>query len=107
MPGREHELNEKQTRAKCTQEFKQETVRQVKAGRAASAVAATLGMRKASLTNWVRADTKEQLATTPEDKTPMRMHGLNHAHTNHHRFPSLANFARLLHNAPDSDFTGV
>jgi len=33
MPGREHELNEKQTRAKYTLEFKQEAVRQVKAGR--------------------------------------------------------------------------
>lgn len=49
----EHELNEKQTRAKYTLEFKQEAVRQVKAGRAASAVATTLGMPKASLTNWV------------------------------------------------------
>jgi transposase len=48
MPGREHDLNEKQTRAKCTLEFKQEAVRQVKAGRAASAVAATLSMPKAS-----------------------------------------------------------
>ena len=32
MPGGEHELNEKQTRAKYTLEFKQEAVRQVKAG---------------------------------------------------------------------------
>lgn len=68
MPGVEHELNEKQTRAKYTLEFKQEAVRQVKAGRAASAVAATLGMPKASLTNWVRADAKGQLAMTSEGK---------------------------------------
>lgn len=68
MPGREHELNEKQTRAKYTLEFKQEAVRQVKAGRAASAVAATLCMPKASLTNWFRADAKGQLAVTPEGK---------------------------------------
>ncbi|GAD24605.1 transposase [Acidovorax sp. MR-S7] len=68
MPGREQELNEKQTRAKYTQEFKQEAVRQVKAGRAASAVAATLGMPKASLTNWVRADAKGQLAVAGEGK---------------------------------------
>jgi len=68
MPGREHELNEKQTRAKYTLEFKQEAVRQVKAGRAASAVAAMLGMPKASLTNWVRADAKGQLALTSEGK---------------------------------------
>ena len=68
MPGWEHELNEKQTRAKYTLQFKREAVRQVKAGRAASAVAATLGMPKASLTNWVRADAKGQLALTSEGK---------------------------------------
>ncbi|HCF7139901.1 TPA: transposase [Pseudomonas aeruginosa] len=61
-------MNEKQTRAKYTPEFKQEAVRQVKAGRAASLVAATLGMPKASLTNWVRADAKGQLAVTSEGK---------------------------------------
>ena len=65
MPGREHELNEKQTRTK----FKQEAVRQVKAGRAASAVAATLGTPEASLTNWVRANAKDQLAMMPEGKS--------------------------------------
>lgn len=63
MPGREHELNERQTRAKYTLEFKQ-----VKAGRAASAAAATLGMPKASLTNWVRAGAKGQSAITAEGK---------------------------------------
>lgn len=68
MPGREQELNEKRTRAKYTLEFKQEAVRQVKAGRAASAVAATLGMPKASLTNWVRDDANGQLAVTCEGK---------------------------------------
>jgi transposase len=73
MPGREHELNEKQTRAKYTLEFKQEAVRQVKAGRAASAVAATLGMPKASLTNWVRDDAKGQLAGKPEGKVMQAM----------------------------------
>lgn len=61
-------MNKKQTRAKYTLEFKQEAVRQVKAGRAASVVAATLGMPKASLTNWVRADAKCQAAGVPEDK---------------------------------------
>ena len=54
-------MDEKQTRTKYTLEFKQEAVRQVKAGRAASVVAKTLGMPKASLTNWVRADAKGQL----------------------------------------------
>lgn len=73
MPGREHELNEKQTRAKYTLEFKQEAVRQVKAGRAASAVAATLGMPKASLTNWVRDGAKGQLAGQPEGKAVQAM----------------------------------
>lgn len=61
-------MNEKRTRAKYTLEFKQEAVRQVKAGRAASAVAATLGMPKASLTNWVRDDANGQLAVTCEGK---------------------------------------
>jgi len=73
MPGREHELNEKQTRAKYTLEFKQEAVRQVKAGRAASAVAATLGIPKASLANWVRDDAKGQLASKPEGKAMQAM----------------------------------
>lgn len=41
-------MNEKQKRAKYTLEFKEEAVRQVKAGRAASMVASTLGMPKAS-----------------------------------------------------------
>ena len=41
---------------------------QFKAGRAASVVAATLGMSKASLTNWVRADAKGKLAMTSEGK---------------------------------------
>ena len=60
----EREANESEVRA----EFKQGAVRQVKAGRAASVVAATLGMPKASLTNWVRADAKGQLAVTSEGK---------------------------------------
>ncbi|TPG22881.1 hypothetical protein EAH83_11955 [Variovorax ginsengisoli] len=53
MPGREHESNEKQTRATYTLGFKQEAVRQVKTGRVASAMAPA---PKVSLTNWVRAD---------------------------------------------------
>jgi transposase len=68
MPGVEHELKKKQTRAKYTLEFKQEAVRQVKAGRAASTVAATLGMPKASLTNRVQADVKGQLGAPSEGK---------------------------------------
>ncbi len=46
MPGREYELNEKQTRAKYIQEFKQKAMRQVKAGRAASSVAPDLVQRR-------------------------------------------------------------
>lgn len=57
-------MDDKQTRGKYTLEFKQEAVRQVKAGRAASVVAKTLGMPKASLTNWVRAEAKGQLGVT-------------------------------------------
>ena len=59
-------MNEKQIRARYTLEFKQEAVRQVKEGRAAAVVARTLGMPKASLTNWVRADAKGQLAQTSD-----------------------------------------
>jgi transposase len=49
-------MNEERSRGKYTLEFKQEAVRQVKAGRVAAVVAKTLGMPRASLTNWVRAD---------------------------------------------------
>ena len=62
-------MDEKQTRARYTLEFKQEAVRQVKAGRAASVVARTLGMPKGSLSNWVRADAKGgQLSGAAEGK---------------------------------------
>lgn len=44
--------------SKYALEFKQEAVRQAKAGYAGLVVAATLGMPKASLTNWVIADAK-------------------------------------------------
>lgn len=62
--------DERNTRGKYTLEFKQEAVRQVKAGRAASVVAKTLGMPKASLTNWVRADAKGQLGVSGDGKSP-------------------------------------
>lgn len=57
-------MNKERSRGKYTLEFKQEAVRQVKAGRAAAVVAKTLGMPKASLTNWVRADARGQLGRT-------------------------------------------
>jgi len=61
-------MDEGRSRGKYTLEFKQEAVRQVKAGRAASVVAKTLGMPKASLTNWVRAAAKGQLGLTADGK---------------------------------------
>ena len=61
-------MNEERSRGKYTLEFKQEAVRQVKAGRAASVVARTLGMPKASLTNWVRADARGQLGVTADGR---------------------------------------
>src|SRR4051794_26508282 len=61
-------MDDKLTRAKYTLEFKQEAVRQVKAGRSTSVVARTLGMPKASLSNWVRTDAKGQLGAPVEGK---------------------------------------
>jgi len=61
-------MNEERSRGKHTLEFKREAVRQVKAGRAASVVAKTLGMPKVSLTNWVWADAKGQLGVTADGK---------------------------------------
>ena len=62
-------MNEARSRGKYTLEFKREAVRQVKAGsRAASVVAKTLGMPKASLTNWIRAEAKGQLGLTADGK---------------------------------------
>ena len=57
-------MKQKLTRARYTAEFKQEAVRQVKAGRSAAEVAKTLGMPKASLSNWVRADSQGPAAGT-------------------------------------------
>ena len=53
-------MNEERSRGKYTLEFKQEAVRQVKAGR--------VGMPKASLTNWVRVDAKGQLGMTADGR---------------------------------------
>jgi transposase len=61
-------MNEGRSRGRYTLEFKQEAIRQVKFGHAASVVAKTLGMPKASLTNWVRADAKGQLGMSAEGK---------------------------------------
>ena len=65
-------MNEERVRAKYTLEFKQEAVRQVKAGKTASVVARTLGIPKASLTNWVRAESKGVMSVdaTAKAKAP-------------------------------------
>ncbi len=61
-------MNEERVRAKYTLEFKQEAVRQVKAGKPAAAVAKMLNMPKASLTNWVRAESIGELDAGPAAK---------------------------------------
>lgn len=60
--------NERATRAKYTLEFKQEAVRQVRTGRAAAVVAKTLGMPKASLSNWIRSDARGELGLSADGK---------------------------------------
>jgi transposase len=55
---RSREMAGKQVRAQYTQEFKQEAVRQVRAGQAQSVVAKVLGIPKASLGGWVRQAAK-------------------------------------------------
>jgi transposase len=69
MPGRSDEVTEKQTRARYTAEFKLEALRQVRAGRSASDVAKALGMPKASLTNWVRDESKGRLPAAGQGKS--------------------------------------
>ena len=56
-------MKDKQIKARYTPEFHQEAVRQVQAGRSVGEVARTLGMPKASLSNWVRA--AEKAKTVP------------------------------------------
>jgi len=66
-------VKQKLTRARYTAEFKQEAVRQVKAGRSAAEVAKTLGMPKASLSNWVRADAQGPAASTAGGKAAVQV----------------------------------
>ena len=54
-------MKDEQVRARYTPEFKLEAVRQVRAGQAIGVVARVLGIPKASLGNWVRAETKGEL----------------------------------------------
>ncbi len=62
-------MKDKQVRAQYTPEFKLEAVRQVRAGQAIGVVAKVLGIPKASLGNWVRAEAKGELSgVTGDDK---------------------------------------
>lgn len=54
-------MSDKQVRAQYTREFKQEAVRQGRAGQAIAVVAKVMGIPKASLGNWVRLSAKGEL----------------------------------------------
>lgn len=56
-----------QPRGKYTLEFKQEGVRQVRAGQSVAAVAQILNIPKSSLSNWVRLDARGQLGDLQGD----------------------------------------
>ena len=58
-------------RAKYTTEFRLEAVRQVKAGQSVSVVARVLGIPKASLGNWVRADERGTLRAVTDKGVPV------------------------------------
>lgn len=60
-------MSEVMKRGKYTLEFKQEGVRQVRAGQSAASVARALGIPKASLNNWVRQDARGELGS-PQGK---------------------------------------
>lgn len=70
-------MSGKQTRAKYTQEYKLEAVRQVKAGQSIAVAAKVLGIPKGSLGAWMRQSEKGELAagTTgkPVSVTPEQM----------------------------------
>ena len=74
----------KQVRAQYTQEFRQEAVRQVKAGESIAAVGKMLGVPKATLGKWVRqSDTGDGSAAqkassvTPEQMELARLRAEN------------------------------
>lgn len=60
-------MNDKQVRARYTQEFKLEAVRPIHGSQSQSEVAQVLGISEASLGNWVRLATKGQLAGDAAD----------------------------------------
>ena len=62
-------MSDLRRRAKYTQEFKEESVRQVLAGSSIRAVADSLGIPKASLGNWVRQHELGDLGPGPTKAT--------------------------------------
>ncbi|AAP85837.1 hypothetical protein E6A55_32585 (plasmid) [Cupriavidus necator H16] len=76
-------MSGKQTRAKYTQEYKLEAVRQVRAGQSIAVTAKVLGIPKGSLGAWMRQSEKGELAAgtigkpvtvTPEQMEPRSQH---------------------------------
>jgi transposase len=70
-------MAQKQVRAKYTDEYRLEAVRQVKAGQSMAVVARVLGIPKASLGNWVRQEARGELRGAAGEKaapiTPEQM----------------------------------
>src|SRR5690606_37109272 len=63
-------MSDSRRRAKYTQEFKEESVRQVLAGASVASVARSLGIPKASLGNWVRQQERGQFGVVATTKAP-------------------------------------
>ena len=61
----------KQVRGKYTQEYKEQAVRQAKAGPSLSAAAQILGIPKGTLSNWVLQADQGKLTSTEPDKKPL------------------------------------
>lgn len=62
-------MSDSRRRARYTQEFKEESVRQVLAGASVGSVASSLGMPKASLGNWVRQQQRGELGVVATPTT--------------------------------------
>lgn len=57
-------MSDQQTRSRYTLEFKQEGVRQATGGQSIASVARTLGIPKASLSNWVRQHARGEMGSS-------------------------------------------
>ncbi len=74
---------DKQVRARYTQEFRQEAVRQVKAGESITAIGKVLGIPKATLGKWVeqsevgRGGAEKVSSVTPEQMELARLRAEN------------------------------